>query len=83
METLKEAADEMSTHVRAMVMSMLHDSLQRQGFYKSCSVIHADNCGGKNKNRYVLANLSGRIQMGLHEEIVIRMRVPGHTRLTS
>ncbi|WAR12704.1 hypothetical protein MAR_026884 [Mya arenaria] len=63
-ETLREAADEMSSH----------------GFGESRCVIHADNCGGQNNNRYVLAYLSWRIQMGLHEEILLLMQIPGHTR---
>ncbi|WAR29179.1 hypothetical protein MAR_002747 [Mya arenaria] len=59
---------------------MLHDCLQQHGFDESRCVIHADNCGGQNKNRYVLAYLSWRIQMGLHEEILLLMQIPGHTR---
>ncbi|WAR02814.1 hypothetical protein MAR_009372 [Mya arenaria] len=59
---------------------MLHDCLQQQGFGESRCVIHADNCGGQNKNRYVLAYLSWRIQMGLHEEILLLMQIPGRTR---
>ncbi|WAR04042.1 hypothetical protein MAR_010600 [Mya arenaria] len=38
------------------------------------------NVSGQNKNRYVLAYLSWRIQMGLHEEILLLMQIPGHTR---
>ncbi|WAQ99794.1 hypothetical protein MAR_024167 [Mya arenaria] len=39
------------------------------------------NASGQNKNRYVLAYLSWRIQMGLHEEILLLMQIPGRKRV--
>ncbi|WAQ99780.1 hypothetical protein MAR_024153 [Mya arenaria] len=100
-ETLKEAADERSSHVRAIgpvaVLScpelvhvhytfdysqnvtIPHHSSQ-MGPLSINAYVRMYNASGQNKNRYVLAYLSWRIQMGLHEEILLLMQIPGHTR---
>ncbi|XP_045182213.1 uncharacterized protein LOC123540944 [Mercenaria mercenaria] len=42
--------------------------------------IHADNCFGQNKNRYVIAYLSWRTMTNRHDNIKYMMQLPGHTR---
>ncbi|XP_053388734.1 uncharacterized protein LOC128551837 [Mercenaria mercenaria] len=44
-----------------------------------CS-LHADNCFGQNKNRYVLGYLSWRVMTQRHQKITYMMQLPGHTR---
>ncbi|XP_060586046.1 uncharacterized protein LOC132741792 [Ruditapes philippinarum] len=68
------------THGPNSVISMLHHSLSNYGFGEKGLYLHADNCGAQNKNRFTLAYLSWRINMGLHENITLLMAIPGHTK---
>ncbi|WAR17612.1 hypothetical protein MAR_032206, partial [Mya arenaria] len=116
-ETLKEAADEMSSHVRAIgpvpVLScpeLVHVhytfdysqnvtiphhcrqmgplyfitgrkvhifgvKIDSTGKHSINAYVRVYNASGQNKNRYVLAYLSWRIEMGLHEEILLLMQI--------
>ncbi|WAR03086.1 hypothetical protein MAR_009644 [Mya arenaria] len=59
-----------------------HDS-REMGPLEKCTYLGLESTAQENrqnKNRYVLAYLSWRIQMGLHEEILLLMQIPGHTR---
>ena len=42
--------------------------------------LHADNCCGQNKNRYVMTYLMWRVLTGLHKEITISFLLVGHTK---
>ena len=46
---------------------------------KGCR-FHADNCGGQNKNKTVIAYLAWRVMCGYHEQITLSFMVAGHTR---
>ncbi|XP_060577599.1 uncharacterized protein LOC132734769 [Ruditapes philippinarum] len=73
-------ADGTGTHGPNSVISMLHHCLENQGFGEKACIMHADNCGSQNKNRFMLAYLAWRIHMGLHDEITLLMGIPGHTK---
>ncbi|XP_060586615.1 uncharacterized protein LOC132742275 [Ruditapes philippinarum] len=68
--------DGTGTHGLNSVLSMLHHCLHNYGFGEKGLYLHADNCGGQNKNRYTLAYLCWRVNRGLHEH----MAIPGHTK---
>ncbi|XP_060576231.1 uncharacterized protein LOC132733586 [Ruditapes philippinarum] len=59
---------------------MLDHAFNSFGTGESDCGIHADNCFGQNKNRYVLAYLSWRTMIGSHRNIKYMMQLPGHTR---
>lgn len=68
------------------ISSMLHHSFDREitpmhpdGFFRGLR-LHADNCSGRNKNRYVLWYLCWRIIMGFHESVGLDFMVLGHTK---
>ena len=45
--------------------------------------LHADNCCGQNKNRYLMGYLMWRVLTGLHREIKISFLPVGHTKFAS
>ena len=59
---------------------MLHHFLENHSFGETHLHLHADNCCGQNKNRYVMAYLMWRVLTGLHEEITISFLLVGHTK---
>lgn len=62
------------------VISMLHHYFAKHGLHEKGCVLHADNCGGQNKNRSVIGYLAWRCMTGLHHEIQLCFMVVGHTR---
>ena len=42
--------------------------------------LHADNCAGQNKNKYMIQYLSWRIKAGLHKKILYSFLPVGHTK---
>ena len=62
------------------VASLLHDFFSRHGHGESECVLHADNCGGQNKNCTIVAYLAWRVVVGLHRKISLSFMVAGHTR---
>ncbi|XP_053376640.1 uncharacterized protein LOC123565268 [Mercenaria mercenaria] len=62
------------------VISMLDHAFHSYGSGENDCSIHADNCFGQNKNRYVLAYFAWRIMVGKHRNITYMMQIPGHTR---
>lgn len=42
--------------------------------------LHADNCTGQNKNRYMMYYLMWRVLTGLHREVKISFLLVGHTK---
>ena len=64
------------------IISMLHYHLQHYGMGESRLQLHADNCSGQNKNRYVLEYLAWRVLAGLHDEIELSFLVVGHTKFS-
>lgn len=68
------------------VISMLHYAIEVQmvkrhlGSAIKTLRLHADNCAGQNKNRFVLFYLCWRTLMGLNEEVSLYFMVAGHTK---
>ena len=61
---------------------MLHHFLSHHSFGETNLHLHADNCAGQNKNRYVMAYLMWRVLTGLHREIKISFLLVGHTKFS-
>ena len=59
---------------------MLHHYLEYFSLGETTLRLHADNCSGQNKNRYMLEYLAWRVLAGLHEEIELSFMVVGHTK---
>lgn len=72
--------DGTSTHGPNSVISMIDWALQTYHSNETTCTIHADNCPGQNKNKYVLGYLMWRVMTGRHERIEYMMQVPGHAR---
>ncbi|XP_078337908.1 uncharacterized protein LOC144626782 [Crassostrea virginica] len=62
------------------VISMIQHAFQTYGLGELDCSLHADNCGGQNKNRYVLGYLCWRVLVGLHRNINFMLQIPSHTR---
>ncbi|XP_052059174.1 uncharacterized protein LOC127699838 [Mytilus californianus] len=60
------------------VISMLHHSLTNYGYGEGECGLHADNRGGQNKYKYVIAYLCWRVMAKLHSTINYIMQIPGH-----
>lgn len=69
-----------------VVASMLHHVLSEEGMnayqgYLSRNLkLHADNCSGQNKNRFILWYLCWRVICGLNDRIDLYFLVSGHTK---
>ena len=59
---------------------MFHHFLQHHGFGESSIHIHADNCSGQNKNRFMMQYLMWRVEAGLNVEIKMSFLLVGHTK---
>ena len=62
------------------IISMLHHFFQFHGLGETTAHLHADNCSGQNKNKYMMGYLMWRVLTGLHEEITISFLPVGHTK---
>ena len=62
------------------VISMLDHYFDTHSLNEPNCHLHADNCVGQNKNRYVLAYLAWRIINGLNVSITLSFMRVGHTR---
>ena len=60
---------------------MLHHFFECHGHGESKVHLHADNCTGQNKNRFMMFYLMWRVLVGLHEEIISFLFV-GHTKFS-
>ena len=63
-------------------MSMLHHFLQTHNLGETQLHLHADNCSGQNKNRFVMQYLAWRVLVGLNETITLLFLVVGHTKFS-
>ena len=59
---------------------MFHHFLQHHAFGESSIHIHADNCSGQNKNRFMMQYLMWRVHVGLNMEIKMSFLLVGHTK---
>ena len=63
------------------VCSMLHDVIGKQvGDQVQHLTMHADNCGGQNKNRIVSSYLAYLVAVGRFESCELSFMVAGHTK---
>lgn len=62
------------------IISMLHHFFEAYGLGEKVAHLHADNCGGQNKNRYMIYYLNWRVLTGLHDEITLSFLPVGHTK---
>lgn len=58
----------------------MHHGLNIYGYGEKECLLHADNCEGQNKNKFVIAYLAWRVITGLHHQITYLMQVVGQTR---
>ncbi len=57
------------------MISFLHHYFDTYGVGEKTVFLHADNCGGQNKNRYLINYLAFRVLNKLHTEITIYFNV--------
>ena len=62
------------------IISMIHHFFATHGLGETSVHLHADNCCGQNKNRYMMSYLMWRVITGLHREITISFLPVGHTK---
>ena len=62
------------------IISLLHHFLATHGIGETSSHYHADNCGGQNKNRFLMNYFMWRVKVGLHKEIRASFLPVGHTK---
>ena len=61
---------------------MLHHFFECHSHGESKVHLHADNCTGQNKNRFMMFYLMWRVLAGLHKEITISFLLVGHTKFS-
>ena len=64
------------------IVSMLHHFFKVHGLGERDVHLHADNCGGQNKNNTMVGYLLWRVLTGLHEYITLSFMVAGHTKFS-
>ena len=64
------------------IISMLHHFLATHNFGEAHLHLHADNCSGQNKNRYVMQYLAWRVLSGLNKSITVSSLIVGHTKFS-
>ena len=62
------------------IISMLHHYMEHHSLGESDLTLHADNCSGQNKNRYVMQYLAWRVMVGLNDNITVSFLIVGHTK---
>ena len=62
------------------IISMLHHFFDVHGFGERHVHLHADNCVGQNKNRFLMYYLMWRVMAGLYDEATISFLPVGHTK---
>lgn len=64
------------------IVSMLHHFFVYHGQGEKRVHLHADNCGGQNKNAIMVQYLLWRVMTGQHTEITLSFMIPGHTKFS-
>lgn len=67
-------------HGANAVISMLHHYFEKYSLREEHCHLHADNCVGQNKNRYIIAYLMWRVVTGKNKRITLSFMRVGHTR---
>ena len=76
----KDTIGENGTKCHDCVVSMLHHFFETHGNGEEVCYLHADNCGGQNTNKTVLAYLAWRCIVGVHQQITFSFMITGHMR---
>ena len=63
-------------------ISMLHRFFVHHGLGEETVHLHADNCGGQNKNAIMVQYLLWRVMTKQHSEITLSFMIPGHTKFS-
>ena len=61
---------------------MLHHFLETSNFGETKIHLHADNCSGQNKNRFMMQYLAWRVLTKLNKSITISFLPVGHTKFS-
>ena len=64
------------------IISMVHHFLAMHSLGKVNLHLHADNCSGQNKNRYVMQYLAWRVLSGLNKSFTLCFLIIGHTKFS-
>ena len=64
------------------IVSMLDHFFMNHGLGEKHVHLHADNCGGQNKNSTMVHYLLYRVMTGLHDEIHLSFMITGHTKFS-
>ncbi|XP_052265542.1 uncharacterized protein LOC127868025 isoform X2 [Dreissena polymorpha] len=72
--------DGSQAHGPDSVISMLDWVMANYETENDVCSIHADNCTGQNKNKFVVGYLMWRVMTGKHRKIEYQMQIPGHAR---
>ena len=64
------------------IVSMLHHFFTHHGLGERTAHLHADNCGGQNKNATMIHYLLWRVMTGQHHQITLSFMMPGHTKFS-
>jgi hypothetical protein len=62
------------------VISFLHHYFEVYGVGEQTVVLHADNCGGQNENRFIINYFAYHVMKKLHSSITIIFKPVGHTK---
>ena len=63
-------------------ISYVHDFFHSHGAGETDAQINADNCGGQNKNNFVIWYYCWRVLCGLHDSILYSFLIAGHTKFS-
>ena len=63
-----------------VIISLVHHFFATYGLGESVAHLHADNCSGQNKNRYMMNYLMWRVLTGQHQQITLSFLPVGHTK---
>ncbi|XP_052797705.1 uncharacterized protein LOC128229867 [Mya arenaria] len=72
--------DGSKSHGPDAVISMIDWALQNYGGQSTSCSIHADNCPGQNKNKYLVGYFMWRVMTEQHSTIEYLMQIPGHAK---
>ena len=62
------------------IISMLHHFFEVHGLGEQDVHLHADNCGGQNKNNAMVGYLLWRVLTELHKNITLSFMITGHMK---
>ncbi|XP_052820507.1 uncharacterized protein LOC128246360 [Mya arenaria] len=79
-ENEAKGKDGSKSHGPDAVISMIDWALQNYGGQSTSCSIHADNCTGLNKNKYLVGYFMWRVMTGQHSTIEYLMQIIGHAK---